>query len=59
MVLTFWDEWDSYDGQSFGFFDLGLERGYVNIVFNDDTFWIGILCLLIYWLLWGRKKVNK
>tara|TARA_B100000767_G_C19417902_1_gene390711 strand:+ start:296 stop:547 length:252 start_codon:yes stop_codon:yes gene_type:complete len=57
MVLTFWDEWGSYE--RFSFFDLGLEGGSMNIEFNDKTFWIGILCLLIYWLLWGHKKKEK
>ena len=34
------------------------QSGSFKLKFTDDTFWIGVICLFIYWFLWGNEKKN-
>ena len=52
ICLTLWDEWGNYFVVEMG----TLGGGTFDIWFNDETFFVSLFCLLIYWVLWGHKK---
>ena len=57
IVLTFWDKWDRTYGKTFYLIEK-TQSGSFKLNFTDDTFWIGVICLFIYWFLWGNEKKN-
>ena len=52
VVLTFWD-----NGKTFYLIEK-TKSGSFKLNFTDDNFWICVICLFIYWFLWGNEKKN-